>query len=55
MPPLSPEQINEMAMVLFQGNNIPQADWENLSDADKVAVNVEVERLEEDRPIELRL
>lgn len=46
--PLSPEEILEVGRIIFEGGSIPQADWENLSDADKAAVNDESERLEEE-------
>ncbi len=46
--PLSPEEIQEIGRIFFEGGSIPQADWEKLSDADKVAVNDEAERLEEE-------
>ncbi len=46
--PLSPEEIQEIGRTLFEGGNIPPADWGNLSDADKAAVNDEAERLEEE-------
>lgn len=43
--PLASDEINKMADVLFAGRSIPE--WSNLSDADKAAINAEVERLEE--------
>lgn len=43
--PLSPDEINKMADVIFVGRTIPE--WSSLSDADKAAINVEVERLKE--------
>jgi hypothetical protein len=43
--PLASDEINKMADVIFAGRSIPE--WSNLSDADKAAINAEVERLEE--------
>ncbi len=46
--PLSPEEVREAGKVIFEVGNISQAEWENLSDADKAAVNEEAERLQEE-------
>lgn len=46
--PLSPDEIRQAGRIIFEGGSIPKADWRNLSDADKFAVNDESERLEEE-------
>lgn len=46
--PLSQEQINNTARTLFAGHEIIRSVWDKLSDSDKIAVNNEIERLEEE-------